>query len=249
MNPRLPVVVMLALAIDHGVARGQPETASPVSERERLIRTAHDEATAGRCANAALIGERVRKLDAAHHAATVATDEAIASCAALSATQSPTGGALLALAGTLGGIAAGTFILAESEVWGEHGGPRLGVLGGYATAGVVYALGPSLGRLEVDGAWNWWLRLRLIGVGAMVVGAALDFAGVTPRAVDAPPVGLSLGVLGGGLVYTVGMIGELVATPLDAAAHNARIAKPHDFALVPLRTRDGASGIGLVGRF
>jgi hypothetical protein len=223
-------------------------TARDEAEIEYLMRTARNAARDGHCDSVVVIGKRLRTIAPAYYAATFATDAEVAACESDDGRKSPATAGLLSVAGTLAGITVGSILVGRSEVAGEHGDNRLGVLAGYSVAGAAFAFGPSLGRAYVGGTWNWWLRLRLIGVGAFILGAGLDFAGVTPRVVDAPPVGLTLGVLGGGVVYTIGMIGENVATPLTAVEHNERLTGRHDVALVPLHTRDGG-GLALIGRF
>ena len=246
-----PRLLSLALVLCAGTAGAEPRPA----ELAYLTRTARKAAAEGDCDDAKMIGRRVQQLSPAYYAASIATDTVIASCDAptsgapvdeASSDKSPILASILTITGSAAGIAVGSLGVAGSEVAGEHGASGLVVLGGYTLASSAFVLGPSFGRLYAGGGWNWWLRLRMIGVGAFVVGATVDYLGLTGRAVDAPGTGIAFGVLGGGLAYAVGMIGENIAVPIDVVHHNDEL---HGLAIVPLRTRSGGLGLALASTF
>jgi hypothetical protein len=131
-------------------------------------------------------------------------------------------------------------LVAESEVYGEHGGSSAVVELGYTAAAAAFAFGPSLGRVVAGRPQGTWFYVRLVGAGIFVAGSLADATGVVKHVSDAPPTGATVGVLIGGSTLLIGTVVEWIATPLDVANANLRIVPvvaPHQ------------AGLAVVGRF
>lgn len=249
------LALLFALALS-GVAHADaPPAAKSLTERAR------NAARDGRCDNLAAIGAQIRVLDADYYATVFATDPTIALCGAVDPQRfappstvqvhsapvdlerlNPSTAAALSVVGTLGGLALTVFGSQNSSMR-----TPMVLLG---LAGI--AIGPTLGHIYSHHTWNLGLGMRLAGLAAGVIGAALMLqcidgcsAGGSTR--DQADLGVALFMVGGSS-YVVGTIYEIATAPGAADDYN----RDHGVALTlaPLRGRDGmVPGVGLLGHF
>lgn len=146
---------------------------------------------------------------------------------------------------TLGGLATATLI--APIAWSE-GAPG-SIVGGLVVVGAAgFLVGPTVGHLYAGEGWNAWTTVRASAFAAPLVGLAADAVLGNHGGRDfAPSAGIALGVIGGALLYTVGMIGETASAPFAASDYNARRVT---LSIAPIQTRTGmTTGLGLAGTF
>ena len=146
---------------------------------------------------------------------------------------------------TLGGVA--TAALVAPIAWSE--GAPAPVVGGLVVAGVAgFLAGPTVGHVYAGEGWNAWTTVRASAFAAPLVGLAADAMLGNHGGRDfAPAPGIALGVIGGALLYTVGMIGETASAPFAANDYNASHVT---LSIAPIQTRTGmTTGLGVAGTF
>jgi hypothetical protein len=146
---------------------------------------------------------------------------------------------------TLGGVA--TAALVAPIAWSE--GAPASVVGGLVAVGVTgFLAGPTIGHLYAGDGWNVWTTVRASAFAAPLVGLAADAMLGNHGGRDfAPAAGIAIGVVGGALLYTVGMIGETASAPFAA---NDYTASHVTLSIAPIQTRTGmTTGLGLAGTF
>jgi hypothetical protein len=146
---------------------------------------------------------------------------------------------------TLGGVATATLV--APIAW--NAGAPSSVVGGLVIVGVAgFLAGPSIGHVYAGDGWNGWTTLRASAFAAPLVGLAADAALGNHGGRDfAPAAGISAGVIGGVLLYTAGMIGEIASAPIAANHHNESHVT---LSIAPIQTRTGTTtGLALAGTF
>ena len=124
---------------------------------------------------------------------------------------------------------------------------------GFIAGGVATILvGPTLGHVYAGRTWNRWLRLRLVGAGAVVAGGAIALSGggdacgfPGARCSGAQSAAFLLGSLlmaGGAVTYVVGMSAEIGSAPHAADRYNRQLS------ITPLATSQ-ALGLAMNGTF
>ncbi|HUJ59518.1 MAG TPA: hypothetical protein VLX92_13525 [Kofleriaceae bacterium] len=193
---------------------------------------AEGRAAARRCGDVAIIAERVRVLDAGYYATTFSTSPRIAAC--LKAPPLPSAlrkSPFLAFALSFGTTAAGAGLLAlaayERPSW-------VGFVPGFA----AIALGPTTGHIYAGKAWSWWLAARLAALGGAIAIVAVP---------EKQELGALFPLVGLGVVYAVGALGEIATAPRVAIDHNNALDE-HQAVIVPMVTR-GGGGLALAGSF
>jgi len=218
--------IALVICCLAGVARGDATD----EQLARYTQSAEARAAAGQCGDVTTIAERVWAIAPDYYATTFSTSPAIARCldpVVHGGHRSPP----LAFALALGTPVAGVGLL----VLGFNA--REGNLLVLAPGMLVLAIGPTIGRAYAGKTWSWWMAVRLAGF-------ATALGGLLPQKQQFG--GLEY-IAAGGLVYTIGALGEIATAPRVAIDHNNALDE-HQAVVVPMVTR-GGGGLALAGSF
>ena len=248
---KLSAIAVVALTAGTAHAEPTPEVAG-------LTETARNVASAGRCPSLEAIGRRVRELDPAYYADVFARDPVIAGCFQ-AAPRVPEAGAPPGLTPRSAPVAppipaerhaakSGTVAFLASAVT-TAGGCGLFALGEkthssalYDVGGLLAFLGPTVGHTYSGKTWNGGLAVRLVGLGATVVGVAMFIGGQQD-------IGGAL-FLGGSATYLTGSLYEIATAPEAANEYNRAGGFEPTLTLAAMKTRDGAApALALAGRF
>lgn len=235
----------------------------------KLTSSARIAARDGHCRTIAIIGTRVRAIDASYHRDVFATDAEIAGCVeglsrrpptldvsrdddevarpapALSTTTAPRDytSPRVALALSLGTTLSSVAFYIAADVNYQHAAP-LALAGTFALA-----LGPTTGHIYAGDTWNAGLKVRLGGLGAAVAGFTLAITACPPFGGGCSNEGLAtLGALtfvGGGITYGIGTLYEIATAPAAARASNR--ARARRFAVGPVVGH--TPGLAVAGMF
>jgi hypothetical protein len=257
-----------ASAQAHDISTGEPTLA------EKLTGAARNAARDGRCDTIAIIGRRVRELDARYHGDVFAVDPIIAACvpgrrmpdrdrptaiessAINGSAMTPPRDAPLpvgeykdpgtALALSLG-VTGGGLALILAAAAAADGSDS--VTGGLALAGsLMVTIGPTTGHIYAGNAWNTGLKWRLgsLGVATGALAGALALCPPFSRCTnDGAAAALGVVFAGAGITYIGATIYEAGTAGASARRHNE--THQLEVGVAPIVGRE--PGLAFVGRF
>ena len=126
----------------------------------------------------------------------------------------------------------------------EHGVGVATMVGGVG----AFLVGPTVGHIYVDHAWNGWLGLRLAGFGFGLLCGGIAAVVADHDRQDAFVLVFPAAL--GGAAVVVGIVGEIASAPAAARDYNRHHTLDISVAITPIRVQAGeVPGVGVVGRF